>query len=461
MKNPFPLAVVFMLIIFSGMSWAQAPASQVPISLSEAINRAVQAHPEISIAEKDRKKSLAALKKARSSRFPEVDFVVENRYTRTIEKFEPVKIHLTFENGIDQVFSPTKDVPEYQSEISVQARELLFTGGRITSQINAARAGIRTTEQEKITARRKVILATIRAYWELKRAQEIFLVDSEKVEHAEDILKSAESRYAQGAITGLEKEKAAVDFINHQGDLVQSQTARKIAEDSLWLEMGLLKVEKPGGSLYAQDEPSFYPVTYTHEELEQGIRTALSLRPEMQSITASIEAKEAEVGVARAGYYPQVDLFGRYSWIGYGREDAGEAFEDLARNYWMVGVNLTLNLFEGFATESRIEEGKAVLAGSLLEQEKMRQSIIHQVREAYNSLIGAGERVTIFQKNVALAGVNLDTAKKRFALGAATIHEVAEYNVSMAETRKKYINALMDYELARAELKWARGEALP
>ncbi|MEW5801090.1 MAG: TolC family protein [bacterium] len=455
MRHSLSLAVLLTLVIFIGVSRAQ-----VPLSLPGAVNRALKAHPDVLMAERDVARSRAVFKNVRSSRFPKIDFLFENQYTKTIEKFEPTKIHLTFDDGTDKVISPTKDVPEYQSEIAVQATEKLFSGGRIFSAIKGARAGIRSAERARHTSRRGIALAATRAYWELKRAQEVLRIDQEKVEHAEDILKAAKSRHAQGAISKLEREKAQVDFLNHQGDLSQSQTARKIAEDTLWLEMGQLEAEKRE-LVHAQDEPSFQPVTFDDEELKRGIHDALRLRPEMQSAAAKIEAGEAGVGAARSGCFPQVELFGRYSWIGYGQDEAGDAWKDIDRNYWVAGVNITLNLFEGLATLSKIEEEKAVLANSLLEREKMRQSIIRQVRKAYNSLIGAAKRVTLLQQSIGLAERNLEAAKKQFALGAATIHEVAEYNVSMAETKKEYINALIDYEMAKAELAWARGEAWP
>ena len=55
---------------------------------------------------------------------------------------------------------------------------------------------------------------------------------------------------------------------------------------------------------------------------------------------------------------------------------------------------------------------------------------------------------------------NLHSAKRQFELGATTINEVAEYNLDLADAKKEYINALIDFEIAKAELKWAAGEEL-
>ena len=90
----------------------------------------------------------------------------------------------------------------------------------------------------------------------------------------------------------------------------------------------------------------------------------------------------------------------------------------------------------------------------------MLKMIIQEVRQAYHSLLGAAKRVPVSQKNIALAEKNLAAAKKQFELGAAVINHVAEYNLSLAEVKKRYIMALIDFEIAKAELTRAKGGRL-
>jgi outer membrane protein TolC len=74
--------------------------------------------------------------------------------------------------------------------------------------------------------------------------------------------------------------------------------------------------------------------------------------------------------------------------------------------------------------------------------------------------MGASKRIPLSQKSIAIAEKNLHSAKRQFELGATTINEVAEYNLDLADAKKEYTNALIDFEIAKAELKWAAGEEL-
>ncbi|MBI3815331.1 MAG: TolC family protein [Nitrospinae bacterium] len=429
-----------------------------PLTLSEAIQIALQNRLEIGISDQNILKSKAGLIEAKSEAYPRLDITGNSRYTKTIEKFEPIQVSFDF-IGMRYTISPTKDVPEYQSDVSLQVTQRLFTGGRISGKIEGSKERVGQVEEMKELNRRDIMLSVTNAYWELKRTEKMAEIEKDRVRYSETILDVANGRYEKGAISGLEREKAEVDVINNRGDLLQAETTRRIAEDRLLKEMGIIGTDKEV-SLILKDEPVYDFSRHDERIIEGAAEQAVQSRPEIKQIKSRIMADEADVKVARANYYPQMDLIGEYNWIGWGKDSLEGAWRDMDSNYWAVLLKINFNLFEGFATKSRVNQANAELTAHRLEIERQRQLIITEVRRAYNNMVGTAERINTLQRNLSLSEKNLEAAKKQFELGVITINQVAEYNISLADTKKRYINALIDFEIAKGELKWASGEEL-
>ncbi|MCL2636029.1 MAG: TolC family outer membrane protein [Betaproteobacteria bacterium] len=91
---------------------------------------------------------------------------------------------------------------------------------------------------------------------------------------------------------------------------------------------------------------------------QEAVQQAVLQSPEVTARWHAYKAADEEVGVARGGFLPQLDLS-----AGRGREHLKDD-PDPSRNYTRTGYRLTLNqmLFDGFATSSEVSRlGKAKL----------------------------------------------------------------------------------------------------
>ena len=428
------------------------------LTVNNAISIALKNRLEIRIDDQEVVKARSRLNEARSELYPRLDVIGNSRYTKTINKFEPVQISFEI-MGENNTISPTKDVPEYQSSLSLQATQSLFTGGSVTGKIEWAKERISQSEMLQELHKREIMLSVAKAYWELKRADKIFGIEKEKLKHSEIILETAKARYEKGTIAGLEMEKSEVDFVNSKGDLLQAVTARKIAEVGLLNEMGIIET---GNEiiLTLRDEP----LNNLHQSYlkapEVAVEDAIQSRPEIKQIQKRIMANEADIKVAKSAYYPRLDLVGNYNWTGWHSNSFDGSWREMTKDYWSVMLKFDFNIFEGYATESRVNQGLAEVRASQAVLEKERGNILAGIKRAQYYITDTAERINTLFRNLSLAEKNLEAAKKQFELGVMTINQVAEYNVSCADTRKRYISALIDFEIANTEYRWALGENL-
>ncbi len=428
------------------------------LTVNDAVYTALKNRLEIAIDDQDIIKAKSRLDEARSELYPRLDLLGTSRYTKTINKFEPVQI--SFELlGKTNTISPTKDVPEYQSSLSVQATQRLFTGGNVTGKIEGAKERISQNEMLKELHKREIILAVIKAYWELKRADKIYGIEKEKAKHSEIILATAKARYEKGTIAGLEMEKSEVDFVNSKGDLLQAASARNIAEVGLLKEMGIIETGNET-TFITQDQP----LNILHQSYlktpDGAVEDALLSRPEIKHIKKRISANEADIMIAKSTYYPQVDLVGNYNWTGWHNNSLAGSWREMTKDYWSIMLKFDFNIFEGYATKSRVNQALAEARASRITMDKERQIILAGIKRSHYTMTDSVERITTLFRNLSLSEKNLEAAKKQFELGVMTLVQVAEYNLSLADTRKRYICAIIDFEIAKTEYRWALGEDL-
>jgi len=62
------------------------------------------------------------------------------------------------------------------------------------------------------------------------------------------------------------------------------------------------------------------------------------------------------------------------------------------------------------------------------------------------------------KRNVELSEENLRIAQLQFKVGIITSHEVNRYKITHSEARNRYIDTLIDYQIAKARFDRAMGE---
>jgi outer membrane protein len=83
-----------------------------------------------------------------------------------------------------------------------------------------------------------------------------------------------------------------------------------------------------------------------------------------------------------------------------------------------------------------------------------------EVRKAYLNMGEAEERIQVAAKTVEKSEEDVKIAKVRYAAGVGTNTEVLDAQVAQTDAKNNYTNALFDYNISKATLKKAIGEAV-
>ncbi len=405
------------------------------LTLERSIQIALVKHPSLLAGQGAVGVNRARKGQAESAYYPQID--ASAGYSR----FQPSTLSTgTTTVGVRRIQS-SQSFEQYNT--SVSAQQTLFDFGKTWTNVKIQKLNIEASQADLENTTEQIILNVKQSYYNLLRAQRTMTVAGDTVKQFEQHLDQAKAFYEVGTKPKFDVTKAEVDLSNARLALISAENAVRIAVVSLNNAMGV-----PDAPEYAvEDNLSFQKYRMT---VEEAMDLAYANRPELKSIMAKRKASEESVSLARKGYYPFLTGEAGWTW-------AGEGGQFATGDGWNAGVTLSIPIFSGFLTKNQVSEAKANLMILTANEEALRQNVFLEVQQNVLSLNEAEERITTAELTERQARENYDIANGRYAAGVGNPIEVTDAEVTLANAKTSYIQALYDYKIARASLEKAMG----
>jgi outer membrane protein TolC len=125
---------------------------------------------------------------------------------------------------------------------------------------------------------------------------------------------------------------------------------------------------------------------------------------------------------------------------------------------WNAGAQVSWDIFDGLLTHGKVVQAKALFKKSITAVDEKARQIELEVRTTYSDFIGAQE-VLESQKTVQdEAEESLREAYARASAGTGTQLDVLDAETSLTTARSTQVQALHDYDAARARFERAIGK---
>jgi multidrug efflux system outer membrane protein len=186
-------------------------------------------------------------------------------------------------------------------------------------------------------------------------------------------LELVDSRHKGGVASGLDvaQEETLLQTTRTQATLLLQQ--RKQSEDAIAVLVG-----KPA--------PDFHiPIRELNAEpppIDLGLPSdLLERRPDIAQAERQMAVANAQIGVAKAAYYPSLNLFGGGGW-----ETANVAkLANVSSIFWALGANVAESIFTGGARRAQVQFAQA---GYDINVANYRQSVLGAFQEVQDDVTG-------------------------------------------------------------------------
>jgi multidrug efflux system outer membrane protein len=385
--------------------------------LNALIGRALEENRDLRIAAANIERARSLYRVQRSQSLPAIDGVASGAIT-----------------GVD---APGGEIIErqYSAGVGITAFELDFFG-RVRGLNRAALQQYLATADARDAAQISLISEVASAYF-------IYAGDLELLRIAQDTLTSqqrsvdlTQQRFEAGASSQLDLYRARTIAENARADAARYTTLAAQDENLLALLVG------------APIPPELRPttiadVTFGVDELPPGLLSDVLLtRPDIRQSEHLLRAANANIGAARAAFFPSVSISGFTG-------TADPRFENLfngAAGAWSFTPQLSLPIFDGGARLSNLGVANADRDIAVAQYERSIQAAFREVADAL------AERGAI-QEEVAARQALADAAQGAFSLSNARYDEgIDNYFVLLDSQRELYSaqQSLVSARVARA-----------
>jgi outer membrane protein TolC len=203
----------------------------------------------------------------------------------------------------------------------------------------------------------------------------------------------------------------------------------------------------PLDAVFALD--SLNPVARPEEPLPALEAQALDARPDIRLSAIEQRTAEAAISAARSAFLPQVAVRGGWEWNGgtFGTRAGG----------WLVGTEVRLNVFRGFADRARLRGAEAALERHGQEQLRTESAARLEVRAAAARLEAADARRGVAQAVVSQAIESQRITRDRYEQGLADAAALLQAAQAVLDAEAQDIAARVDTIVRRAALDRAIG----
>jgi outer membrane protein len=344
-----------------------------------------------------------------------------------------------------------------QFGLSLRGTQLIYDGGKWWTAI---------ARVDRLGEARRAALAVVRAdvrfrvaqrYYDLEKARQAESTLLQQTQNGEQQLERAQALLIAGrnkpADVSVVARNLGEDRINWSRQVLAASQARR----ALNLELGRdpqIPVELAlGFELAPGTGPAAPTVVPT---LDDAILLARSRRPELAQLDAEIAVKEKEVGLQRAAYFPVVNLEANYRRNTSRRPD--RVFGDPTENYFAT-VDLTMrwNLFEGRATDGRVEAAEIALRKTVAQRDHLLRQISAEVEDRLQTLATQEQIRSLAEGSIKAAEDAVRLASGLYEEGRGTVLEVRDADLRLVQAKLAAINARLDVEISKEALDRALG----
>lgn len=253
--------------------------------------------------------------------------------------------------------------------------------GRIRRQIENARANAQTSAADLVNARLSAQLELAADYISLRQLDEQKRYDDATVKAYAESLRITQNKYAAGTVAKSDVDQAQTTLHNEISATKALESQRATFESAIAILTG-----RPPAAV---DIPPA-PWTLRPVDIPPGVpSTLLERRPDVAAAERQAAAASANIGVAFAGYFPDLSLTGS----GGSQVNKIGALLSPQSLFWAVGASAAQTIFNGGLTHAQVQAARASYDQAVA---NYRETVLTALGQVENNL--AAQRVLAAQQ---------------------------------------------------------------
>jgi multidrug efflux system outer membrane protein len=381
--------------------------------LDELITVALRENKDLMIASSRVEEYMGRLGATRAGLFPQVDAAAEGGRERVTESGA---------TPIPPGISNTSNFYQVQLNGSWE----IDIWGRLRRATEAARAELLSTEEGRRAVVLTLVTSVASSYINLRSLDRQLEISKRTAESRKESLRIFHLRFEGGVISELELNQVKSQYQDALAAIPEAEKAIAQQENALSLLLGKNPGPIPRGKEIDELALPAVPAGLPSDLLEQ--------RPDILQAEQDLIAANAQIGVARAAYFPSISLTG---FFGFASVDLSDLFKGPSK-VWNFTAPITAPIFTGGALAGQVRATEALQQQALVRYQQVIQNAFRDVEDALADQSRTREQLDILSRLVESLKDYARIARLRYDNGYTSYIEVLDAERSLFDAELAY-----------------------
>jgi multidrug efflux system outer membrane protein len=385
--------------------------------LNELVQSALEENKDVKIATARIDQFLGLFTTTRAALFPQIGAGTDASRQRVSQNAGPAPI-----NNSPNTF------PTFNNfSLFLNASWEIDLWGKLRRATEAARANLLSTEEARKSVILTLITAVTNSYINLRDLDKQLEVTRQTAKSYEDIYNIFKLRFDYGYVSAMELNQAKEQYEHAAANIPFFEKAIAQQENALSVLLGRNPEAIPRGKTI--DE---LPLPAVPEGLPSEV---LANRPDVRQAEQNLIAANANIGVAKALYFPSISLTGA---LGTTSSDFSKLFTGPTK-IWSIAAPVAAPIFTGGAIAGQVQTAEGVQQETLFRYQQVIQTAFREVNDSLVDQDRTREELAALTRQVDALREYARLAWLRFDEGYASYLEVTYsqnllYNAELERT---------------------------
>ena len=323
------------------------------------------------------------------------------------------------------------------------------------ASVNSARRNSAAANFDRAATRAQIVLGTKTQFYEVVKAMHLARVSAQALKLSRDDERRVRALYEVGSVSKSDLLKARVR--TSQSELDSLVTDHNVTAQRVRLATQLGLSESALGEIDST-------LTAAHSNVDPAAiaAEARTKRPDVKSAEAAYASAAWRLRSAQLSRLPSVAATGSYTPKSVFSSSFVTSAGTTSNSGWdkrdLSGrLSLSMNLFDGLATESRVASARAGEMRARETRDALLRNLDSEVRIAVLGYTEATERESLARRTLESASENLNLVQQKYNVGSATILDLIDSQVQLQRAQSDLVSAMAAIRVAEAELDQVRG----
>lgn len=335
--------------------------------------------------------------------------------------------------GVPSAFSGFTPKRQFRANVTLAAYEVDFFG-RLRSLKKSALEDFLASKQALNVTRIALIAETANSYAQLLLDRELLKIAEKNLAAQSDRYKFSQARYKNGIDSQTDLLNAEATIESAKNNFETYKKLVKQDENALMLLMGTFE-----RSALPQDDVKFSDIKINEDLLDLVPSASLLLRPDIQQAEHELKSANANIGAARAAFFPSITLTGNY---GYASREMTNLLDSKT---WSFTPQINMPIFAGGKNLYNLKLADLRKKVEIAQYEKAIQTAFREVSDQLAERDAIVNQFESFDKILKSRKKANDISEVKHQVGISSALNVVDAKIALFAAEQNQASAKKEY----------------